>query len=41
MHNHSKIDFRSVRVVYSYDKDITDDSAKRAFDYLDRQLKKR
>jgi len=41
LNNNSKVDFRGVRVVYKFDKEITDDSAKRALDYLDGQLKKR
>ena len=41
MHNSSKTDFRGVRVVYRFDKELTEDSAKRALDYLDGRLKQR
>jgi dienelactone hydrolase len=41
MNNFSKTDFRGVRVTYKLDKELTDDSAKRALDYLDRRLKQR
>lgn len=41
MHNYSKTDFRGVRVVYKYDKELTEDSEKRAFEYLDNRLRRR
>lgn len=31
----SKVDFRGNRVVYRYDKDITADSARRMFEFLE------
>jgi dienelactone hydrolase len=41
LHNFSKTDFRGVRVVYKFDKELTEASAKRALDYLDGRLKQR
>jgi len=41
LHNATKTDFRGVRVVYKYDKTKTEESVKRAFDYLDARLAKR
>lgn len=41
MHNATKTDFRGVRVVYKYDEALTEDSARRTFDYLDARLGKR
>jgi dienelactone hydrolase len=35
---YSKIDFQGIRVVYQYSKEITDDSVKRTFDFLGRNL---
>jgi dienelactone hydrolase len=39
--NREKTDFRGVRVVYKYDRGVSEDSAKRAFAYLDERLKTR
>ncbi len=41
LNNNAKTDFRGVRVVYKFDRGLTEDSAKRAFAYLDDRLKKR
>ena len=41
MDNHAKTDFRGVRVVYKFDKELTEDSAKRVFEYLDARLRQR
>lgn len=41
LHNFSKLDFRGVRVTYKFDKDLTEDSARRAFEFLDPLLKPR
>jgi dienelactone hydrolase len=41
MDSYAKTDFRGVRVVYRFDKELTEDSAKRAFDYLDARLRQR
>lgn len=41
LHNYSKTDFRGVRVVYKFDRELTDDSARRAFDYFDSRLRQR
>jgi len=41
MDNNAKTDFRGVRVVYKFDKELTEDSAKRAFEYLDARLRQR
>lgn len=40
MDNHSKTDFRGVRVTYRYSKQVTEDSSERAFDYLGARLKR-
>lgn len=40
MNNFAKTDFRGVRVVYKFDKDITEDSTNRVFEYLDARLKR-
>jgi dienelactone hydrolase len=34
----SKVDFQGHRIVYRYDKDVTDDSRRRVFDFLHRRL---
>lgn len=39
MHNFSKVDFIGNRVVYLYDKSITDDSIARVFEYFGTQMK--
>lgn len=39
-HNQRKTDFRGNQVQYLYSKDTTDDSARRAFEFLARHLKK-
>lgn len=41
LHNFSKLDFRGVRVTYQFDKALTEDSARWAFEYLDPLLKPR
>jgi dienelactone hydrolase len=41
MNNFSKTDFRGVQVVYKFDKTLTEESARRALDYLDSRLKQR
>jgi dienelactone hydrolase len=41
LNNFSKTDFRGVRVVYRFDRDVTEDSARRAFEYFDARLKSR
>ncbi len=41
MNGLSKVDFRGNRVVYRYDRDVTEDSARRAFEFLDRFLNRR
>jgi dienelactone hydrolase len=38
LHGYSKVDFRGNQVVYRYDKDITADSARRMFDFLDKAM---
>ena len=38
LHNFSKTDFRGVRVVYKFNKEIAEDSVTRAFQYLDARL---
>lgn len=38
---HSKTDVRGNRVTYRYSKDITDDSARRAFQFLDKSMSSR
>lgn len=35
----SKVDFRGNRVVYRYDKQVTQDSARRMFDFLDQKMR--
>lgn len=41
LHNYSKTDFRGVRVTYKFDNELTEDSARRAFEYLEGRLQKR
>jgi hypothetical protein len=41
MNGFSKTDFRGVRVVYKFDKEVTEDAARRVFEYLDGRLKQR
>ena len=41
LHNVSRTDFRGVRVTYKFDKDLTEQSAKEALDYLDQRLRQR
>lgn len=38
--NYSKTDFRGVRVTYKFNKEVTADSTKRAFEYLGARLKR-
>ena len=38
--NYTKTDFRGVRVTYRFNKGTTEDSAKRAFEYLGARLKR-
>jgi dienelactone hydrolase len=40
MDNHSKTDFRGVRVTYKFNKELTEDSTRRVFDYLGSRLKR-
>ena len=40
MDNYSKTDFRGVRVTYKYNKELTQDSTKRVFEYLGARLKR-
>jgi dienelactone hydrolase len=41
LHGFSKVDFRGNRVTYAYDKDATQDSARRMFEFLERNLSDR
>lgn len=41
MNNFSKTDFRGVPVVYKFNKELTEDSERRVFEYLDGRLKGR
>jgi dienelactone hydrolase len=40
MDNYSKTDFRGVRVTYKFNKELTEDSTKRVFEYLSARLKR-
>ncbi len=40
MDNFTKTDFRGVRVTYKFNREVTEDSARRVFEYLDARLKR-